>query len=122
MTKVADRERGACGCADTTTAKPSSCCCGQARLLYAIGRRYTVPILNRIGHGSSVRFRELQRALDLSSSTLAEALADLTAAGLILREVLPGRPPHTEYRLTRAGRVLVDRLRPMLERVRSSVP
>ncbi|MBA2458003.1 MAG: helix-turn-helix transcriptional regulator [Gemmatimonadales bacterium] len=118
---MTDRDSGACGCAEASAARSASCCCGQATLLHAIGRRYTMPVLNRIGNRSPVRFRELQRSLRLSSSTLAETLDDLSAAGLIIREVVPDRPPHAEYRLTAAGKALVDRFRPMLDRIRAAM-
>lgn len=119
--KVSERETGACGCADPGSSAGTHCCCGAESLLYAIARKHTMSILNRIGHGPGTRFRDLEQSLHISSSTLAETLEDLVLAGLVSRAVLPDRPPRTEYQLTAAGRALVDRFRPLLEVVRASV-
>lgn len=76
-----------------------------------------MPLLERIGRGGTSRFNELQRELGASSSTLAETLEELIRVRLVDRREAPGGTP--EYVLTSAGRALRQRLRPLLERVRS---
>ncbi len=110
---------GACGCAQAGSPASALCCCSQARLVQVIGRKYAMSILSRIGVGSNVRFADLERSLDISSSTLAQTLDNLTASGLVCRLVVPERPPRTEYSLTSAGRALLLRLRPLLDRIHS---
>ncbi|MBW3660675.1 MAG: helix-turn-helix transcriptional regulator [Gemmatimonadetes bacterium] len=110
--------KGGCGCAAPATAAVDRCYCTVDDLVHAIGRKYTLPVLVRIG-GGTARFTRLQRALGVSSSTLSETLDDLIRVGLVHRTVLDDRPPSTEYALTAAGKALRERLRPLLERVRA---
>jgi DNA-binding HxlR family transcriptional regulator len=66
-------------------------------------RKWSVPVLAEIGEGR--RFSELRSSLAVvTPRSLALALQDLEAAGLVRREVLPTRPPSSVYRLTRRGR------------------
>lgn len=109
---------GTCGCAVPDTHGASLCTCGVDDLVHVIGRKYTMPILNRIG-GGHARFNELQRELRLSSSVLSETLGDLVRIGLVQRTVIDDGPPGTEYTLTAAGHALRKRLRPLLERVQA---
>lgn len=110
---------GGCGCADPGTAAEERCYCRVDDLVHAIGRKYGLPVLNRIGGVRAARFTDLQRSLDVSSSTLSETLDDLVRTGLVRRVVLEDHPPATEYTLTSAGEALRNRLRPLLERVRT---
>ena len=107
---------GGCGCA--TPAAADSCYCSVDDLVHTIGRKYALPVLVRIDHGTA-RFTALQRALGVSSSTLSETLDDLIRVGLVRRDVLDDLQPSTRYVLTSAGEALVKRLRPLLERVRT---
>jgi DNA-binding HxlR family transcriptional regulator len=57
-------------------------------------------------------FAELRRAIPgLSESILADRLAELVEAGLVLREVIHGPPLRVIYRLTERG----EALRPAVE-------
>jgi len=111
---------GGCGCAEHGTEAAGQCCCGVNDLVHAIGRKYAMSILNRIGSSSGARFTDLQHTLAVSSSTLAETLDDLVRVGLVLRTILPDTPPATEYTLTAAGKVLRERFRPLLDRARTA--
>jgi len=52
----------------------------------------------------AVRFNEFRQSLPgVSPTTLSERLEQLEAAGIVDRQLVPGRPPHTEYRLTPRG-------------------
>jgi DNA-binding HxlR family transcriptional regulator len=69
-------------------------------------RRWTVSILWASSAGAS-RFNELKQAVgDIPPTTLAQRLVELERAGLLERDVLDGRPPRVEYRLTEHGRRL----------------
>ena len=71
-------------------------------------RRWTVSILY-VSHEGAVRFNEFQQALGgVPPATLAQRLADLEAAGLLVREVVDARPPRAEYRLTKVGQDIVE--------------
>lgn len=109
--------QGGCGCATPTSSVADRCYCTVDDLVHAIGRKYALPVMVRIGKGTA-RFSELERDLSVSPSTLSETLADLDRVGLIRRSVLEDRPPATEYSLTDAGVALRDRLRRLLEQVR----
>jgi DNA-binding HxlR family transcriptional regulator len=66
-------------------------------------RRWTVSILWASCAGA-LRFNELKQAVgEIPPTTLAQRLVDLERAGLLERDVLDGRPPRVEYRLTERG-------------------
>jgi DNA-binding HxlR family transcriptional regulator len=66
-------------------------------------RKWSVPTLAQLAEPR--RFSELRAALPgVTPRSLALALQDLEAGGLVFREVLDTRPPSTLYRATRSGR------------------
>ena len=84
--------------------------CGerQLRVLALMGKRWTLPILATLMDGPA-RFTEIGRAVPgLSERVLSERLQELTEARLVERQVEPGPPLGTLYRLTETG----ERLRP----------
>ena len=53
------------------------------------------------------RFNEFRQSLPgISPTTLSDRLDQLESAGIVERSLIPGRPPHAEYRLTATGRRL----------------
>ena len=53
----------------------------------------------------AARFNEFRQSLPgVSPTTLSERLEQLETAGIVERELISGRPPHAEYRLTPKGR------------------
>jgi DNA-binding HxlR family transcriptional regulator len=69
-------------------------------------RRWTLGTIYACSSGAS-RFNEFRQSLPgVSPTTLSERLEQLEAAGIVERELIPGRPPHAEYRLTPKGRQL----------------
>lgn len=69
-------------------------------------RRWTVSILWASYEGAS-RFNELRQAVgEIPPTTLAQRLAELESAGVLVRAVIDSRPPRVEYRLTPEGRRL----------------
>ena len=74
-----------------------------------LGRRWVLRVIWELDQASGpLTFRELRTACgDLSSSVLTRRLSELTEARLV---------EHQEgYRLTRAGRTLVERLTPLTQ-------
>jgi DNA-binding HxlR family transcriptional regulator len=64
----------------------------------------------------AVRFNEFRQSLPgVSPTTLSERLGQLEAAGVLERQMVPGRPPHTEYTLTRHGKRLARAVSGLLE-------
>ena len=87
--------------------------CGERelRVFRLVGKRWTLAILAALLHGPA-RFSEVARAVPgLSERVMSERLAELCEAGLVERQVDPGPPLGTRYRLTPLG----ERLRPAVE-------
>ena len=87
-----------------------------ARAADLLGRRWMLAIVWAAAEEGAVRWNEFKQALEgIPPRTLAQRLAELEAAGVLERRVLPdSRPPRVEYRLTEAGRrlgALVDAMR-----------
>ncbi len=51
----------------------------------------------------------------LLPTTLSERLEQLEAESIVERRLVPGRPPHTEYVLTRRGKRLARAVAGLLE-------
>jgi DNA-binding HxlR family transcriptional regulator len=67
-------------------------------------------------------FSEIRRALEsISDSVLADRLAELTAAGLVRREVDEGPPVGVRYRLAEPGIALVPVLRDLMDWARNNL-
>jgi len=78
-------------------------------------RRWTLATIYACSSGAA-RFNEFRQALPgVSPTTLSERLEQLEAAGIVERQLVPGRPPHTEYALTRRGRRLAGAVAGLLE-------
>ncbi len=64
----------------------------------------------------AARFNEFRQSLPgVSPTTLSERLEQLEAAGIVERRLVAGRPPHTEYALTRRGERLAAAVAGLLE-------
>lgn len=108
-----------CGCSQPGSKASASCYCSVEDLLKIIRRRYSLAVLNAIRTRRHARYRTIARALpQASSSTLAETLQALEAARLIDRSEVAS--DQEGYALTPAGQKLLDRLRPLLDEVRTS--
>ena len=69
-------------------------------------RRWTMATIYACSSGAT-RFNEFRQSLPgVSPTTLSERLEQLEAAGIVERRLVPGRPPHTEYSLTKRGEQL----------------
>lgn len=71
-----------------------------------LGKRWNGMILGTLSAGPT-GFAELRRALGpITDSVLSDRLSELTAAGLVTREITATRPPGVSYALTSAGQAL----------------
>jgi len=78
-------------------------------------RRWTLATIYACSSGAT-RFNEFRQSLPgVSPTTLSERLEQLEAAGIVERQLVPGRPPHTEYTLTRRGKRLASAVAGLLE-------
>jgi|SRR4051794_28859845 len=76
------------------------------RLAGLLERRFSISVI-WASHEGATRFNEFVQALrPVAPATLTARLNELEAAGILERVVVEGRPPRTEYRLTRRGRRL----------------
>jgi DNA-binding HxlR family transcriptional regulator len=85
-----------------------------SRIIGAITKKWTVPIiylLYRTGQLRFSRFREL--LMGISSRTLSLRLKDLEGRGWVRREVVEDRPPRVLYSLTEAGTMVAKMAGPM---------
>ena len=81
-------------------------------------RRWTLGTIYACSSGAS-RFNEFRQSLPgVSPTTLSERLDQLEQAGIVERELVPGRPPHSEYRLTGKGRRLASAVSELLQPAR----
>jgi DNA-binding HxlR family transcriptional regulator len=112
--EVNERDIMPCGCCDDAATSADTCFCGVDELLRIIRRRYSLAVMNAIHGRTQARYHDLASALPhMSSSTLAETLHALVAAGLVNRRHTSGRPQPL-YSLTPAGLKLLNRLRQLL--------
>jgi DNA-binding HxlR family transcriptional regulator len=78
-------------------------------------RRWTLGTIYACSSGAA-RFNEFRQSLPgVSPTTLSERLDQLERAGIVARELIPGRPPHAEYRLTARGKRLASAVSGLLE-------
>jgi DNA-binding HxlR family transcriptional regulator len=78
-------------------------------------RRWTLGTIYACSSGA-VRFNEFRQSLPgVSPTTLSERLEQLETAGIVERELIAGRPPHAEYRLTAKGRRLASAVGSLLQ-------
>ena len=79
-------------------------------------RRWTLGTIYACSSGAA-RFNEFRQSLPgVSPTTLSERLEQLEAAGIVDRELVPGRPPHAEYTLTAKGKRLAAVVTDLLQR------
>ena len=75
-----------------------------------IHERMRLAIVSALAVNESLSFNELKRLLDTSDGNLSVHARKLEEAGYVACEKsFEGRVPHTDYRLTAAGRAALDR-------------
>jgi DNA-binding HxlR family transcriptional regulator len=84
---------------------------GITRVFELLGKRWTGLIISVLLPGP-VYFADLRRAVSgISERMLSDRLGELTAAGLVIREVDEGPPLRVSYRLTEAGAAMEPALK-----------
>jgi DNA-binding transcriptional ArsR family regulator len=75
-----------------------------------IHERMRLAIVSALAVNESLSFNELKRLLDTSDGNLSVHARKLEEAGYVACEKsFEGRVPHTDFRLTAAGRAALDR-------------
>lgn len=88
--------------------RPSDDACGEFRSTAEfVGKKWNAAVLMAMELGAS-RFSEIRAGVQgISSRLLTARLRELTAAGLVIREVTPTMPVQVRYTLTPAGTELI---------------
>ena len=95
----------------TENAEHRVCDPALSRAFEFLGKRWNGMILGTLSHGPA-GFAELRRSLEtITDSVLSDRLTELTAAGLVTRDVTDTKPPGVSYALTESGAALT----PVLE-------
>lgn len=91
------------------------CLCPLGGVMDLLARKHAIQVVCVVGALQPVRYGEIETAFgEVSSSTLSTRLAELTDAGLLVREQHGTIPPTVEYSLTDDGAELCDLLEPLL--------
>lgn len=89
--------------------------CSAAPMLEWIGNKWTLVVLLKISENGPIRFNELYRNIpSVSEKVLSQVLRQLTADGIIRRELFPDVPPRTEYSLTALGQTLLPHVEALI--------
>ena len=89
--------------------------CKAAPMLEWLGNKWALAVLVKIAENEPVRFNELYRNIPtVSEKVLAQVLKQLTADGLIRRQLFPDVPPKTEYSITDFGKTLLPHVYALL--------
>jgi DNA-binding HxlR family transcriptional regulator len=106
---------------EPTKDAPASCDAALTQAFGLLGKRWNGVILGSLMEGPA-GFSEIRRALrNISDSVLSERLAELTAAGLLIRDVETGPPIGVRYRLAPRGVALVPVLQNLMEWARGNL-
>lgn len=89
--------------------------CKAAPVLEWLGNKWALVILMKIAKDEPVRFNELYRTIpSVSEKVLSQVLKQLTADGIIRRELFPDVPPRVEYSISETGRTLLPHVEALM--------
>ncbi len=93
------------------------CICSVKGIMEVVSKKWTICIVSSLGaKEEGYRFNELKDKLDgISSKSLSDRLKELTAEGLVNRDVEPSVPPKVTYTLNEEGRKLQEALMPLVQ-------
>lgn len=74
-----------------------------------LGCKWTRRIVSHLAEGEA-RFNEIERAIEIPTSTLSDRLKRLESVGVVSREVEDDSPPAVRYGLTETGERLAELL------------
>ena len=94
--------------------EPRACDAALSRAFEFLGKRWNGMLLGTLGAGPA-GFAELKRSLGISDSMLSDRLAELSRAGLVVRNVDEGPPLAVTYTLTPSGAAVLPALNALTE-------
>jgi DNA-binding HxlR family transcriptional regulator len=107
---------------DAETHEPRACAGALVRAFQFLGKRWNGVLLGSLVNGPA-GFAELKRLVDgISDSVLSDRLAELVAAGLVVRDVDEGPPVSVTYAVTDSGRALVPALNALTAWAAANLP
>jgi DNA-binding HxlR family transcriptional regulator len=90
--------------------------CKAAPVLEWLGNKWALVVLMTISESGPVRFNELYRTIpSVSEKVLSQVLKQLTADGIIDRQLYPDVPPRVEYSITDLGRTLLPHVQALID-------
>ena len=94
--------------------------CRAAPMLEWFGNKWTLVVLVKISENGPMRFNELYRTIpSVSEKVLSQVLKQLTADGIVRRELFPDVPPRVEYSVTEFGNTLLPHIEALINWGRS---
>lgn len=95
--------------------------CASRRYLATLTGKWSILIVNALGHGP-LRNGELLRAVEgISQKMLTQSLQELTALNIVQRDDKKTIPPHVEYRLTDLGHSFREQANGLIRWVEASL-
>jgi len=92
------------------------CFCSIEFILDAIGKKWAIIIIDKIGKSKNIRFNDLHSKIDgIGTSMLASKLKKLEDADLIIRKSFNEIPPKVEYSLSKKGVEFQQVITPLIE-------
>ena len=92
----------------TNTDRPKTKLCPIIHSLSIVSRKWTLPIFCELNQAGTLRYSQLKRQIpDITNMALTQTLKELVQLGLVHREQFNEIPPHTEYSLTKEGKLLL---------------
>jgi DNA-binding HxlR family transcriptional regulator len=90
--------------------------CPIRNVLDRFGDKWSILVLLTLGDQGTMRFNELNAAIDdISQKMLTVTLRTLEADGLVSRKIYPEVPPRVEYRLTPLGSSLLPHIQGLVD-------
>lgn len=90
--------------------------CKAAPMLEWFGNKWALAVLVKVAENQPVRFNELYRNIPaVSEKVLSQVLKQLTADGLLRRELFPDVPPRVEYSVTELGETLLPHVEALMD-------
>ncbi|MGD9912481.1 MAG: winged helix-turn-helix transcriptional regulator [Rhizobiaceae bacterium] len=96
-------------------------CRAVSAVLQRVGDKWTILVVQRLGHGPR-RFNELRQDVGgISQKMLTTTLRSLERDGFVTRTVFPTIPPRVDYELTDLGRELLVPVHALGEWARTNI-
>lgn len=92
----------------SNTQLPETKLCPIIHSLTIVSRKWTLPIFCVLNQGGTLRYSQLKRQLNgITNMALTQTLKELVQLNLVDRKQFNEIPPHTEYSLTKDGKLLL---------------